>query len=131
MAAYGTQNLLNDKNDAEVVGASETDLPVGIISQLECESSRDMIIEAQVSGVTVATGITLKLQHSVRKDGTFAEPSTTETVAITADGAFEIDVQRVLGTTAALKPFVRMVVTTGAGDAVTFDRLCRTRRIGY
>jgi hypothetical protein len=65
----------------------------------------------------------------MKKDGTFAEPSTTETVAITANGAFEIDIQRVLGTTAALKPFIRMVIETGAGDAVTFDRMCRTRRI--
>ena len=63
------------------------------------------------------------------KDGTFAEPTPAETVAITSNGTFEIDVQRVLGTNAALKPWIRLVVATGAGDAVTFDAIRRTRRV--
>lgn len=131
MGAYGLENMLDDKNTAVTVGASQSDFVISRVAQIECSSSRDMIIVLEASGVTAATGITVKLEHSHRKDAQFDEPAATETVAITGDGTFEIDIQRVLGTTPALKPFIRLVVDTGAGDAVTFDRIARTRRIEY
>jgi hypothetical protein len=126
MATYGAKAILVDNAVAAVVGNSETNLPVSKVEQLTCDDSRDMYIIAECSGVAGGAG-TLKLQESHRKDGTFSDVAGA-TVTVTADGTFEIEINEIDGAGSALKPYIRVVATTGGADAMTIDRLYKTVR---
>ena len=108
-----------------IVGASETDVPVAQFS-CDIESSLNFRLSAVCSAVTVVSGISIQLQSSV-PGGTFKDlGSVNATKSILANG----DISLILNIQVAadqvdlpLNKSCRLVVTTGAGDTVTFDRI--------
>lgn len=124
MANYGNKEF----SKPQVIGANETDVVVSDIQLISCDDSLTSTFTIEASSVTSASGITLQLQESHRKDATYVDVSGAS-VAITGNGSFDIVFNEVDGANRALKPFIRMVITTGAGDAVTVDRIYRTTRL--
>ena len=114
---------IENKILAPVVGASETDLPLMEFSA-NAGSSKNLRADMVCSGVTVAAGITVKLQHQA-KGGDYEDLATgNAVVAISGNGTFSIvlHVQRAADQAdLPLRKSCRLVVTTGAGDAVTFE----------
>jgi hypothetical protein len=114
--------LLNDTS--VVVGASETNTPVSDV--LWVQDSLHIRVDITASSVTDASAdssIVAKIQDSVDKS-TWNTKGSEGTVAITGNGTFSIvllaenaDDQAEL----PLRPFVRVVVTTAAGDTATID----------
>lgn len=107
------------------VGASETNLVIAEFSS-DFESALNFRADLVCSGVTVTTGITVKLQHRAL-GGAYADlASSNASVSVTGNGTVSIvlHVQRA-GDQAdlPLRQGCRLVVTTGAGDAVTFDKI--------
>ena len=102
------------------VGASETDTPVSEVFFVEDPNS--MLVELTCSGVTVTTGITAKLQESMDKTN-WSDKSATGQVAISANGRFFIRLSAYNDSNSdmPLADALRVVVSSGAGDAVTVD----------
>lgn len=104
------------------VGASQTDAPVSNQFGITAGGSRNIVVAAKVSAVTVGAGITLKLRSSI---GT-QSPQDSKTVAVTGNGMFYI---KLLAEAAAdqthlpLLSLGQVVATTGAGSAVTVDNV--------
>lgn len=112
------------------VGASETDLPITNFSA-DFESALNFRADIVCSSVTVAAGITAKLQH--RTSGSSYEDlnSANASVSITGDGVFSIvlHVQRAADQAdLPLRQQCRIVMTTGLGDAVTIDKVVIQQR---
>jgi hypothetical protein len=104
------------------VGASVTNSPISKeFSLSQCAATRAFVVKIKVTGVTLATAITAKLQSGI--DGEYVD---SKTVSITADGNFYI---KLLAAAAADQTFfpllntARVVITTGAGDAVTISKV--------
>lgn len=108
-----------------VVGASETDLPLGTFA-LDAYSSRSLRIDMVCSSVTAATGITAKLQNRAESGDWEDLGSANASVAITGNGTFSITmlIERAADQVdMPLRKTSRLVITTGVGDAVTFDNI--------
>lgn len=110
------------KNGLAAVGASVTNQEISEVFPITAGGAVEgMVVKIAVSGVTLATAITAKLQTAI--DAEFVD---SKTVAITANGNFYI---KLLGNAAADQTFLpllrsgRLVITTGAGDAVTIDSI--------
>lgn len=121
MQQTSRQILLNNTN--QVIGASETNTVVSEVIRIHDPSRLIMSIVAE-SG-TYAAGITAKIQDSYDKKTWFTKGSGGN-VALTSDTTFDINLlETVAGDQAELplKPYVRVVVTSGAGDAVTISSI--------
>lgn len=116
MNGWSAKQVLNGASSV-AVGASETDTVVGKEYPITAGGSLNHVVKLSVSGVTLATGITAKLQTAIGNDWV-----DSKTVAITANGNYYIKLQT---TAAGDQPFLpllnkgRVVISTGAGDAVT------------
>lgn len=124
MSAYSTRAFLNDNATPAVIGNSITEEVISKIDLISSEDSKDLRVIAECSGVS-GVGAVIKLQACHRKDGTFVDVAGA-TVTITGNGTFELYYR---SETISINPHIRVVVTTGAPDAVTIDKLFRTRRI--
>ncbi len=115
------------KNTSVVIGASATNTVVSEVINLSDEDSMCFNVDITAASVTAATGITAKIQDS-------ADNSTwndKKTVAISGNGVVSISLQEnVAGdqTHLPLRPRLRIVVSTGAGDAVTISSVRPSRR---
>ena len=110
------------KNGLPAVGASETNLAISEIFTLSAGGAVEgLVVKITASGVTLATAITAKLQTAIDQEWV-----DSKTVSITTNGNFYI---KLLGNAAADQTFLpllasgRIVITTGAGDAVTVDTI--------
>lgn len=108
------------KDGASVsVGASET---AYVISEnLYIHDPSHLVVDITCSGVTAATGITLKLQDSV-DDITWTTKSSEAQVAVSGNGVVSFNLKIENSSDQAdmpLRPLLRLIATTGAGDAVT------------
>jgi hypothetical protein len=103
------------------VGASETNKVVSQEFPITRAGSLNLVIAIKTSSTTVTNAITAKLQTGLQ-----ANWEDAKTVSITGDDWFFIKLNvEVAGdqTYLPLLPQGRLVVTTGADDAVTFDAI--------
>lgn len=121
MNGYSPQDIIKE---SVAVGASVTEQQVskdtGLYGRGAYEGFR---VDFEVSGVTVSTGITAKLQGRSIDDWTDYSGANAS-VAITADGEYSVSQFALKAADQPNFPLpkqMRLVVTTGAGDAVTFD----------
>lgn len=124
MSAYSSRAFLLNNSEPPSIGNSVTEEVISQVDLISCDDSKDLYVVAECSGVSGA-GTVIKLQECHRKDGTFTDVSGA-TVTVTGNGNFEIYYR---SESTSIKPFLRVVVTTGGSDAVTIDKLFRTRRI--
>lgn len=118
MSGYPVKSLL--KVDEVVVGASASAQVLGE-SGLTGQGSRCIRVNIKAVDVTVATGITVRLQHQIA-DTYQNLTSANSQVAITADGVYSIKMMIERAADQADMPLskqLRVVITTGAGDAAT------------
>jgi hypothetical protein len=109
-----------------VVGASQTNLAISKDTGLSAGGAvRGLRIDFACTGVTDSTGITVKLQHRTLDNWTDLAGANAS-VAITADGEYSLKQLPLISADQPnfpLKKQLRVVVTTGAGDAVTFSSM--------
>ena len=106
------------------VAASQTNKVVSKVFSVSMEGSRHMRVKVTTSATTVAAAINFKLQQATGEADTFI--TTTKSTSITGNGDFYLTLNaEVSGDQAELPlmPIARIVVTTGAGDAVTIDNV--------
>lgn len=108
---------------APVLGASETDTPVSRTFALSASAATEALVMAvTVSDVTVTTAITLKLQTTLSEIGWV----NAKTASITADGVVMLTLHAEKAGDQTYFPLLnnaRLVISTGAGDAVTVDKV--------
>lgn len=120
--------LLN--GSSVTIGASETNTVVSDVIRIQ--DPLHIRIDVKCSGVTAATGVTAKIQDSVDKT-VWNTKGSEGNVAITANGTFSIALLAENSSDQAelpLRPFVRVVVTSGAGDAATVTSVMASYMIG-
>jgi hypothetical protein len=103
------------------VGASATNAVVSREFPVTAAGALNMVVALDVSAVTVATGITAKLQSAIGSVWVDAK-----TASITTAGRVYIKLNiEVSGdqTHLPLLSKARLVISTGAGDAVTVDKV--------
>lgn len=119
---YAPRNILLNTEGASL-GASETDTVITKDTPIYASGSIRLRIDLSVSGVTVGGGITVQLQQFTA--GVWSDLTTTNsTASITGNGVFSIKLLVERAADQADMPLgqkVRLVGTTGAGSAVTFD----------
>lgn len=122
MSAYPVKNLL--KSGAVIVGASVSAQVLGETG-LTGEGARSLRVNLKASDVTVTTGITVRLQQLIA--GTFSNlASANSSVALTADGVYSIKMDIAKSADQVDMPLskqLRVVITTGTGDAATIEVL--------
>jgi len=110
------------KNEVSAVGASVTNFAISKDFPIDgAGAMQGLVVKIKVTGVTVGTGITAKLQTAI--DGDFVD---SKTAAISADGNFYIKLLAAAAGDQTYFPLLstgRVVVTTGAGDAVTITSI--------
>lgn len=102
---------------AVAVGASAANMVVSKEWPITAGGALNCAIKIVAASVTVGTGITAKLQTAIGSDWVDAK-----TAAVAADGNFYIKLQTTVAADQTFLPLLnkgRIVVTTGAGDAVT------------
>lgn len=104
------------------IGASATNTVVTVPSTaVSHEGALNCILKITSTGVTSATGITAKLQTSTDETGTWVD-SKTATIAANGDSYISLQTTRTADQQyLPLLPLIRVVVSTGAGDAVTIS----------
>lgn len=106
----------------QVIGASVTAQAITDEFRLSCGgATKGLRVDITATTVTVAVGITVKLQHS-SKSGVWEDMGAPKTATISAAGEFSILFHEGVAADAAYMPFkvrCRAVITTGAGDAAT------------
>jgi len=115
------------RTDVNVVVAAQTNLAVSKEFRISGQGSVKFRVDLVADAVTVGAGITAKLQTTsgVDKDGN-EDWVDAKTTAVTAAGSFSISLLAQLAadqTYLPLRPKGRVVVTTGAGSAVTFESI--------
>lgn len=110
---------------AVTLGASVTNQQVGEECGLSAGGAIRLRVDLKVSAVTAGAGITAKLQQK-SLDAWSDLASTNASVAITTAG--EVSIKLLVERSAdqadmPLKKQVRVVLTTGAGSAVTVDKI--------
>ena len=119
---YNMNNQLNNQASV-VIGASATDTQISEIVKLSDEDSMTFNVDITAASGTYAAGITAKLQDRASGSESWND---NKTAAITADGLTTITLQaNVSGDQSSLplRPQVRVVVSTGSGDAVTITKV--------
>lgn len=109
------------KHGLAAIGASATNQVISEIFPITAGGARMMVVKLKVSGVTLATAITAKLQTGI--DQEFVD---SKTVSITANGNFYIKLMAETAADQTFLPLLRsgqIVITTGAGDAATIDKI--------
>ncbi len=115
--------IKNELKDAvsQVVGAAATAQAVSKPFRISGQASLYFRAFIICTTVTVAAGVTLKLQHS--PDGlNFYDVGNRAQATVTADGNYEITLVVTDASDAVqlpLYPYGQIVCTTGAGDAAT------------
>jgi len=126
------QSLIANKTGVpvnHVFGASVTAIQVGKVFQVTSGGSLSIRIDLVADTVTAGAGITWKLQSmsGVDKDGADNWIDASGTVDITAAGSttLALNVQNTASDEQylPLRPTARIVITTGAGSAVTVEQL--------
>lgn len=129
MSYVAKNELLNGASQA--VTASQTAKVVSNVFRITAQDSLNFLCRVKAASTTVAAAITAKLQESW--DGTNWEAvGNRAQVSITADGTFEISLVATDTSDAAqlpLWPQARVVIDTGAGDAVTITEVWVTKRL--
>lgn len=106
---------------SQVVGASQTNTVISKPYRVTSWGAIRHAIAVKCSAVTVAAGITAKLQTSVDGGTTWVD---SKTVAVTTNGVVYI---KLLSDTAGDQTYLpllnsaQVVLTTGAGDTATID----------
>ena len=111
---------------SQVLGAAVTAQPVTQNFGITEGDSLQTSITVVCTDVTAGAGITAKLQDSYDGGTTWEDACS---VAVTADGHFEIVHNVAEGDVDPLWNVARVVVTTGAGSAVTVDAVYVSRRL--
>lgn len=105
------------------VGASDT-VVLGT-SGLSAQGGRSLRLNLKVSGVTVGSGISVKLQHLIVD--TFVDlASANSSVSIIANGVATLNMDAARTADQVDMPIakqIRVVVTTAAGAAIQFDEV--------
>lgn len=108
------------------VGASQTNSAVSKDTGLSAGGAvQGLRVDFKVSAVTVTNAITAKLQHRTLDTWTDLAGANAS-VAITADGEYTLKQLALISADQPnfpLKKQLRVVVTTGVGDTVTFDNM--------
>jgi hypothetical protein len=103
------------------VGASATNTAVSKEFSITAAGAKYLVIAVDVSSVTAGAGITAKLQTAI--GSVWAD---SKTAAVTADGRVYIKLLADNSSDQTFLPLLskgRVVITTGAGSAVTVDRV--------
>lgn len=121
MNGYAPQNMIREP---KIFGASVTAAEVSKDTGLTAGGATvGFRVDFACDAVTSSTGITAKLQARTFANGWVDLVGANASVAITADGNYVL--KQFNGISADLPNFpiakqIRVVVTTGSGDAVTF-----------
>ncbi len=102
--------------------ASLTDEPISDQFSVTDTGSKNIIVDVDVSGVTVGGGITLKLEDT--SNGFTSSEVKSKTTSVIADGTVSISFMAEKAGDQADLPLrndARLVMDTGAGSAVTID----------
>lgn len=107
-------------------GASVTAQPISKPIGLTAKGSLNVRVDVEVSGVTVGAGISVKLQMQSINEGWTDLAGANATASITANGM--VSMRQNVEVAAdqpnmPLKKMLRVVVTTGAGSAVTIEQV--------
>jgi len=106
------------------VGASQTATPISDTFAITEDGSKNFIVDVDVSSVTVGGGISIALEDT--SNGFTSSEVKSKTTAITADGTVSLSFLAELAgdqTNLPLRSDARIVITTGAGSAVTIDEI--------
>jgi hypothetical protein len=106
--------------NAPVVGASATNTPISSTFTITAGGSTSMVLAISASAVTAGAGITAKLRTRIGPQVAV----DSKTVAITANGIVYIKLNVSIAADQTYLPLLsigELVVTTGAGSAVTID----------
>jgi hypothetical protein len=117
---------------AKSVGASETATVVSDVFPISSRDSLDILIKIKCSAVTSTTGITAKLQESWNGGSDWEAVGNRAQATVTGNGTVEISLIHTDTSDAAqlpLWPLGRIVVDSGADDAVTVDEVWVSRRV--
>lgn len=109
----------NDYAIPQAVAASQTNQVISKEWPVTAGGALNCAIKLVVSGVTVTTAVTAKLQTAIGSDWV-----DSKTVSVTASGNFYIKLQTAVAGDQTFLPLLnkcRLVLTTGAGDAATVD----------
>jgi len=104
-----------------VIGASATNSVVSRTFPITARGALHLVLAVDTSSTTVATGITAKLQTAI--GDTWVD---SKTATISGDGRFYIKLNVEVAGDQTYLPLLsqgRVVVSTGAGDAVTIDKV--------
>lgn len=124
MNGLSPRDVLKNREALEL-GASVTEEPVTKEIGLSAGGSLAFRVDMKVSSVTSSTGITAKLQHKLTDTWTDLSGANAS-VSITGNGVFSLSQLYTRSADEDNMPVskqVRVVVSTGAGDAVTFDEI--------
>lgn len=119
---YAPENVVLSTSSPAAYGASLTNQVVSKEFRISPGGSCRLVLALDTSAVTAGAGITAKLQTAV-DDFTWVD---SKTVAVTATGDFYIKLAIEIAADQTFLPLLakgRVVVTTGAGSAVTFDAI--------
>ena len=123
--AYSPTEVLLTGGTPIVIGAAVSNQVVSKDSPLTAGGSQNLRVDLKVSTVTAGAGITAKLQH--RSIDSWSDlAGANASVAITADGEFSITQLMARAADQANMPIkkqIRVLITTGAGSAVTVDNI--------
>jgi len=120
---YSPKDIINEP---VTLGASETETVVSKDTGLSAGGAlRGFRIMMDVSSVTASTGITAKIQQRTL-DAWTDLAGANASVSITTDGEYVLKQLALISADQPNFPLskqLRVVCTTGSGDAVTFDRM--------
>lgn len=118
------------RGSSVTIGASATNTVVSNVFRITASDSLYFLAKLKSTTTTSTTGITAKLQESY--DGsTWEDVGNRAQVTITTNGTWEISLIATDSSDAAqlpLWPLGRLVVSTGADDAVTITECWISRR---
>lgn len=121
MSGYPLKSILKAP---AVLGASITAQELAVFG-VSGQGSRSLRVNLKAESVTAGAGITVSLQHLIA--GTYVPlASSNASVAVTGNGVFSIRLDVAKSGDQVDMPLsnqVRVVITTGAGSAVTISQL--------
>jgi hypothetical protein len=123
--AYSPQDVLLTGSVPIILGASVSNRVISKEIALTAGGSQNLRIDFAVSGFTLGGGITVKLQH--KSIGVWSDlAGANASHAVTANGEHSITQLMVRSAdqpNMPIKKQVRVLITTGAGSAVTVDAI--------
>lgn len=126
MAIVRLENVMINSANSLTVGASVTAQAISKEFALHQQQSLNFRADILCSAVTAGAGITIKVQHRM-EGGQFTDlASANASVAVTANGTASITLNYARTADMADMPLrkqCRLVITTGAGSAITIDKI--------